>query len=96
MTLDRLIVDLHSSFERGMCYVALSRARNLQGLKVLRLAKNMGQGINKEVEEFLQKHFGEKAGMKVRAKARLPEKAAGKPKAKLKARQSSQTSMGWF
>ena len=41
-----------------MVYVALSRARNLQGLKVIRLARNMGQGVNKEVQDFLHQHFG--------------------------------------
>ena len=42
-----------------MVYVALSRARNLEGLKVIRLARNMAQGVNKEVEEFLRLHFDE-------------------------------------
>ena len=42
-------------------YVALSRARNLEGLKVLRLARNMEKGRNAEVEEFLRKNFGDTA-----------------------------------
>lgn len=58
MTLDRVIVDLYNSFEREMVYVALSRARNLEGLKVVRLARNMEQGVNKEVQQFLLDHFG--------------------------------------
>lgn len=41
-----------------MVYVALSRARNLRGLKVIRLARNMGQGVNREVADFLHNHFG--------------------------------------
>ena len=41
-----------------MVYVALSRARNLRGLKVIRLARNMGQGVNREVQDFLDQHFG--------------------------------------
>lgn len=43
-----------------MVYVALSRARNLRGLKVIRLARNMGQGVNAEVHDFLQQHFGDR------------------------------------
>ena len=42
-------------------YVALSRARNLQGLKVLRLAQNMARGSNPEVRQFLETHFGTNA-----------------------------------
>lgn len=78
MTLDRVIVDLHNSFERvghllknaaqfyslllqEMVYVALSRARNLRGLKVTRLARNMGHGVNKEVQDFLRQHLGARA-----------------------------------
>ena len=56
MTLDRVIVDLHHSFEREMVYVALSRARNLEGLKVLRLARQMQGGVNEEVQAFLREH----------------------------------------
>lgn len=56
MSLDSVIVDLHNSFEREMAYVALSRARTLEGLKVERLAKNMEQGVNREVQAFLEKH----------------------------------------
>lgn len=56
MTLNRVIVDLHTSFEREMVYVALSRARSLEGLKVLRLARNMDQGVNDEVQQFLSEH----------------------------------------
>jgi len=57
MTLDRVIVDLYNSFEREMVYVALSRARSLQGLKVVRLARNMSsQGVNEEVQQFLKEH----------------------------------------
>lgn len=40
-----------------MVYVALSRARNLRGLKVLRIARNMSQGVNREVQDFLTRHF---------------------------------------
>lgn len=55
MTLNRVIVDLHNSFEREMVYVALSRARNLEGLKVVRLAKSVERGgINQQVSGFLR------------------------------------------
>lgn len=35
MTIDRLEVDLRSAFEAGQVYVALSRARSLEGLTIL-------------------------------------------------------------
>ena len=56
MTLSRVIVDLYRSFEREMVYVALSRARSLEGLKVVRLARGMeeGTGGNREVQAFLR------------------------------------------
>ncbi|KAI7546903.1 hypothetical protein KC316_g14723, partial [Hortaea werneckii] len=56
MTLDRVIVDLWNSFEREMVYVALSRARGLEGLKVVRLARVMERGVNEEVRGFLSEH----------------------------------------
>ncbi|KAI7216829.1 hypothetical protein KC333_g4599 [Hortaea werneckii] len=56
MTLDRVIVDLWNSFEREMVYVALSRARGLDGLKVVRLARVMERGVNEEVKGFLSEH----------------------------------------
>ncbi|RMY52184.1 hypothetical protein D0865_05931 [Hortaea werneckii] len=56
MTLDRVIVDLWNSFEREMVYVALSRARGLDGLKVVRLARVMERGVNEEVRGFLSEH----------------------------------------
>lgn len=57
MTLNRVIVDLYSSFEREMVYVALSRARTLEGLKVVRLARSLGEGgVNLQVQGFLREH----------------------------------------
>ncbi|KAK4695522.1 ATP-dependent DNA helicase PIF1, partial [Lecanoromycetidae sp. Uapishka_2] len=53
MTLDRVIVDLERSFSEGLEYVALSRARNLEGLKVENLGIRRG-GANKEVLDFLR------------------------------------------
>lgn len=35
MTLDRAVISLNGIFEAGQCYVALSRLRGLQGLKIV-------------------------------------------------------------
>jgi ATP-dependent DNA helicase PIF1 len=59
MTLDRVIVDLGRSFEKGQMYVALSRARTLEGLKVVSLnPKHCEGGGNEQVKEFLYEKFG--------------------------------------
>lgn len=57
MTLNRVIVDLGRSFEEGQEYVALSRARSLDGLKVLALGDGVGKGGNAQVREFLWQRF---------------------------------------
>lgn len=56
MTLDRVIVDLSKTFEEGQLYVALSRARNLEGLKVVGLGQDL-RGGNPQVMEFLKDKF---------------------------------------
>lgn len=57
MTLDRVIVDLANSFEEGQVYVALSRARSLEGLKVDCLGSYQGKA-NPQVMQFLTEKFG--------------------------------------
>ena len=57
MTLDRVVVDLADTFEKGHDYVALSRARSLEGLKVESLGR-LDKGINEEVRAFLAENFG--------------------------------------
>lgn len=56
MTLNRVIVDLARNFEQGMAYVALSRARSLEGLKVENLGVAMGG--NEQVRAFLRDKCG--------------------------------------
>ena len=58
LTLDRVIVDLSRVFEDGQVYVALSRARDLRGLKIEGNPKGLivGNG-NKEVRKFMKEKF---------------------------------------
>lgn len=51
MTLDAAEIDLSKSFEKGMGYVALSRVKSLEGLKLLGLNDNALE-INEEVLMF--------------------------------------------
>jgi len=57
MTLERVIVDLADTFEKGHDYVALSRATGLDGLKVENLGL-LDKGVNQQVREFLEEKFG--------------------------------------
>ncbi len=51
MSLDAVEVDLSKSFERGMGYVALSRVRSLEGLRLIGLNKNALE-VRGDVMEF--------------------------------------------
>ncbi|RYP82365.1 hypothetical protein DL769_001690 [Monosporascus sp. CRB-8-3] len=62
MTLGKVIVDLTRAFEEGQVYVALSRARSLDGLKIEGdprglLVRREG---NQEVKKFYWENFGNK------------------------------------
>lgn len=56
MSLNKVTVDLSRSFEEGQMYVALSRARSLNGLRVDNLGKWMPKG-NLQVMQFLREKF---------------------------------------
>ena len=57
MTLDRAIISISSCFEAGQMYVALSRTRTLQGLKVESLSTRKWER-NPQVEEFSRDKCG--------------------------------------
>lgn len=57
MTLSRLIVDLSDAWARGQDYVALSRARSLEGLKVVALSRRE-RAADPQVLQFLWEKFG--------------------------------------
>jgi len=54
MTLTRVEVGLAKAFEREMVYVALSRCKSLEGLKVHNLPRELLTGPNFVVQEFLR------------------------------------------
>lgn len=56
MTLDKVIVDLARTFEKGHAYVALSRASSLEGLKVETLG-DLDRGTDQRVKAFLEQKF---------------------------------------
>ncbi|KXT04591.1 hypothetical protein AC578_8728 [Pseudocercospora eumusae] len=60
MTLNKVTVDVSRTFEQGQDYVALSRARNLEGLKIEGAGPSWtGMGCNEEVKHFLKVNFPE-------------------------------------
>ena len=65
MTLEKVIVDVSKAFQAKQIYVAISRAKTLQGLKVVGLTRggaiyDDGESAEK-VRDFLRKTFGEEA-----------------------------------
>lgn len=56
MTLDKAIVELSRSWEPGQAYVAMSRARSLEGLSVLSLPTKLIRA-NRQVSEFMKEKF---------------------------------------
>lgn len=65
MSLDRLIVNLGSVFEKGQAYVALSRARSLEGLEIEGATEDElrdSLSVDLEVERFLERLEGTSKG----------------------------------
>lgn len=60
MTLDKVSVDLDGTFAEGQAYVALSRARSLQGLEVKGFNKNVVK-VNPLVKQWYKETFEEEA-----------------------------------
>ena len=63
MTLDRAIIDMSGSWECGQVYVALSRVRSLQGLKVYDLARGRAMRASGTVQAFMRRCFGKGQGV---------------------------------
>jgi ATP-dependent DNA helicase PIF1 len=60
MTLQKAVVHLDHCWQSGMAYVALSRVKNLEGLKVMGLrADHFNHAVDEQVKTFLEENFGE-------------------------------------
>ncbi|TLD22846.1 hypothetical protein PspLS_07139 [Pyricularia sp. CBS 133598] len=59
MTMDRVEVDLTKAFERGQAYVALSRTRTLEGLRLKGNTDALSKpfSADPQVRDFYQRHF---------------------------------------
>ena len=65
MTLDKAIVHLKHCWQSGMAYVALSRVKNLEGLKVIsRAGDDFNHTVDEGVKTFLENKFMEDFGLK--------------------------------
>ncbi|KAL8369874.1 hypothetical protein RB595_000296 [Gaeumannomyces hyphopodioides] len=77
MTLDRVIINMKRAFEEGQVYVALSRVRTLEGLKVDGDVRALSERIvaNKEAKHFYKTVFGVQDGWGIGRAGigRLPE-----------------------
>ena len=73
MTLDRVVMDLQSVFDDGMAYVALSRARSLEGTQLL------GFDARKVTANARVLDFYRKIGMDIHGSSQQPNKTAPAP-----------------
>jgi ATP-dependent DNA helicase PIF1 len=75
MTMDKVVVNLSRAFEEGQTYVALSRARSLEGLKIDGDAATLriGLGPNKEVQAFFRDKFGQGKAVDTKGETQVVE-----------------------
>lgn len=75
LTMDQVVVNVSNVFEEGQVYVALSRAKSLDGLKIIGDSADLrvGLGGNPEVQWFLNEKFGLIVKTKEQRQAQLQE-----------------------
>lgn len=72
MTLDKVIVDLTKLSEASQIYIALSRAKSLDGIKIEGDPQDLlvrSEGWNREVKQYYQEKFGNSVGRTPRLSA---------------------------